>query len=68
MGQSKGTNIDIWKPSEMKKMQLELRREIFQYRAGTEEAHAWLADGLDTEEEDNVDNVDEDDRDIQVVE
>ena len=68
MGESKETNIDIWKPSEMKRMRLELRREIFQCRAGTEEAHAWLADGLDTEEDDHVDNFDEDVGDIQVVE
>ena len=52
----------------MKRMQLELRREIFQCCAGTEEAHAWLADGLDIEKQDNVNNVDEDGRDIQVVE
>ena len=64
-------NMKIWRPSEIERMRLELRREIFQCRSGTEEAHTWLADRLDTSEEDNADNGndddDDDDDDVKVV-
>jgi hypothetical protein len=60
-------DFTMWRPWEIKRMRLELRRHMYSQGVGQPDAREWLQQNVETAEEDNLDYVDEDGDKIEVV-